>query len=138
MVILARGADVDKVRQGADDFTACMRDNGLKGLPAFKVTQAGKDGVRLELSGSGKALDPHADAYKKAFKACAPNMEKAGVPLPEGPEPSARPANPDKARNGRRTGLISRRCGQPGPLDASPRPRTPGHAEGRPTGPPFA
>ncbi|MFI6943490.1 hypothetical protein ACIBI4_29835 [Streptomyces sp. NPDC050418] len=98
MVLLVKGADPGKVKQGAADFSECMRDNGLGSFPDVKVSSTGDGAVRLELSGGGKASAPHAKAYKKAFKACAPIMEKAGVPLPDeaaGPGVPAKPG-PDK------------------------------------------
>ncbi|MBC9711699.1 hypothetical protein H9Y04_03840 [Streptomyces sp. TRM66268-LWL] len=96
MVMVLKSGDVDKAKQGAADFSACMRENGLKDFPDFKVSAAEDGGVRLELDGTGKQLDLHAHAYKKAYKACAPIMAKAGVPLPDEPVPPGKPGKPGK------------------------------------------
>ncbi|SDJ70298.1 hypothetical protein [Streptomyces indicus] len=95
MVLMLKGGDLGKVKQGAADFSECMRDNGLKNFPDFEVSKAG-DGVRLELTGSGKQFDPHSAAYEKAYKTCAPIMEKAGAPLPDRPAPPGKPGPPGR------------------------------------------
>ncbi|MER7176759.1 hypothetical protein [Streptomyces mesophilus] len=91
MVLIVKGADVGKAKEGATDFSACMRDNGLSEFPEFKVSDAGDGHIRLELDGKSKQLEPFSAAYKKAYKACAPIMEKAGVPLPDQPVPPGKP-----------------------------------------------
>ncbi|WP_199547422.1 hypothetical protein [Streptomyces sp. N35] len=96
MVMVLKSGDVDKVKQGAADFSECMRENGVKDFPEFTVSAAEDGGVRLELDGTGKQFDPHSKAHKKAHAACAPIMEKAGAPLPDEPAPPRKPGGPGK------------------------------------------
>ncbi len=96
MVIVTKATDADKAKAAAVDFSQCMRDNGVQNFPDIKVTDAGDGRVRLELSGSGKHMDPHAKKFEKAHKTCAPIMEKAGVDLPEAPLPPGAPGKHGK------------------------------------------
>ncbi|MDG4862553.1 hypothetical protein P8605_30895 [Streptomyces sp. T-3] len=91
MAIRLKGGDLDEIRQAAADYKRCMRDNGLKGFPGFKVGSGDDGTVLLELSLHGRHFHPTADTHRKAHKTCAPIMKEAGVDLPDSPQPPEGP-----------------------------------------------
>ncbi|MEO3752794.1 hypothetical protein [Streptomyces sp. B6B3] len=75
----------------AEEFTTCMRDNGVADFPGITITEDGQ--VRLSLSGDG--VDVFSDEYRDAAAACQ-DLLPAGSSLPGEPEvPSVTLSAPD-------------------------------------------
>ncbi|WP_327353119.1 hypothetical protein [Streptomyces sp. NBC_01304] len=95
MAIRLKDGDVAKIKDANEDFTACMRDEGLHKFPGFEVSSDDDGSVLLELSLNGKGgLDPTSKKFQKAYRTCAPIFKDAGVDLPDSPVPPGKPGKP--------------------------------------------
>ncbi|MGC5564598.1 hypothetical protein ACPYPG_17385 [Streptomyces sp. FR-108] len=83
-------------------YTACMRDNGLKGFPDIVIyTADGGRGAKVRIDrGEGhgaKRPDPASKEFRKAAKACQGILDDIGVklPVPPGDLPGGVPGKGD-------------------------------------------
>ncbi|WP_248960508.1 hypothetical protein [Sphaerisporangium perillae] len=78
----------DRSKQ-AEEFTACMRANGVPGFPGVTISAGG--GMQIDLT--GEDLDPVSSRFQQAAKTCAHLLPK-GSALPEAPVAPALSAPP--------------------------------------------
>lgn len=75
----------------AEDFTACMRGNGVPDFPSVTISPDGR--VNLDLRGTG--INVFSPEYRSAARTCA-GMLPTGATLPGEPDPPRPPQPPTR------------------------------------------
>lgn len=77
----AASADSAKDRaEQTEEFTACMRSHGVSDFPGITISENGQ----IQLSLTGKSVNPVSSSYRKAVKACE-DLLPSGSSLPREP-----------------------------------------------------
>jgi len=88
----------DDLNAANDDFAACMKEQGQSVFPDFEASKGEDGGVLLKVRITSPDFDPTSKSYRKALKACAPILAKAGLTFPN---PSDLPPLPTPTKPGK-------------------------------------
>ncbi|MGW1214750.1 hypothetical protein ACWD5F_34520 [Streptomyces sp. NPDC002499] len=88
----------DDLNAANDDFAACMKEQGRSVFPDFEASKGDDGGILLKVGIKGSDFDPTSKSFRKALKACAPILAKAGITFPDPADlpPLPTPGKPGK------------------------------------------